>query len=368
MKIPFVDLKSQYISIAKEIDESIDRVINNTDFILGNDVKLLEEEFCGFCETKYGIGVDNGTSALELSLRALNIGTADEVITVPNTFIATVSAIVFTGATPVFVEIDPKTYNIDTAKLENAITSKTKAIIPVHLYGQPADMTSIMEIARKHNLYVVEDACQAHGALYRGKKAGSFGITGCFSFYPGKNLGAYGDGGMVVTNDSNIAEKVIGLRNYGRKEKYTHIFLGYNKRLDSLQAAILRVKLKRLSDWNEKRRANANYYSKLLKDMQVIIPYEAPDCYHVYHLYIIQARNRDKLADYLQSKDISTGLHYPMPLHLQPVFKYLGYSEGDFPVTEKHSQNILSLPMFPELTKDQIEFIVYSIKEFLKNN
>lgn len=364
--IPFVDLKAQYDSIKDEIDDAIQIVLNNTSFIMGEELKKFEEEFAQFCDVKYAIGVANGSDALILALRACVISEGDEVITVPHTFIATAEAISNVGGKVVFVDIDPRTYTIDVSKIEEKITDKTKAIIPVHLYGQPADMDPIMGLAKKYNLKVIEDAAQAHGAEYKEKKVGSIGDVGCFSFYPGKNLGAYGDAGMTTTNNEEIAEKVKLLRNHGRiSKKYEHNIEGYSSRLDNLQAAILRVKLRHLSKWNESRRRNANKYNELLSNIDgIITPYEADYAKHVYHLYVIRTEERDKLRDKLKSNGISTGIHYPIPLHLQPAYKYLGYKERDFLITEKASQEILSLPMFADLSNRQIEEICYWIKNY----
>ena len=367
--IPFVDLKAQYDLIKDEIDEAIQNVLNNTSFIMGEELKKFEVEFARFCDVKYAIGVANGSDALILALRACGIGEGDEVIAVPHTFISTAEAISNVGGKIVFVDIDLKTYTIDVSKIEEKINKKTKAIIPVHLYGQPVDMDPIMELAKKYSLKVIEDAAQAHGAEYKGKKVGSIGDVGCFSFYPGKNLGAYGDAGMVVTNSEEIAEKIKLLRNHGRiTKKYEHEIEGYSSRLDNLQAAILRVKLKYLNKWNDMRRSNAKKYSELLSNIDSIItPYEADYAKHVYHLYVIRTeKRRDKLREELKSKGIATGIHYPIPLHLQPAYRYLGFKEGDFPVTEKASQEILSLPMFAELSDKQIDEIVEFIKYFKK--
>lgn len=367
MKINFVDLKRQYLSIKDDIDKSIFKVIEKTDFVLGEEVEKFEAKFARFCNTKYCVGVDSGTSALKLALIALGIKQGDEVITVPNTFIATVLAISDIGAKPVFVDINPDSYNIDVLKIEKIITKKTKAILPVHLYGQTANMDPIMDIAEKYNLKVVEDACQAHGALYKNKKAGSIGDVGCFSFYPGKNLGAYGDGGAITTNNKEVAEKIRMLRNYGQKVKYHHLLKGFNNRLDSIQAAVLNVKLKYLDKWNESRRKIALMYNKLLKGIAVT-PKEMDYATHIYHLYVIRIKNRDRLRDYLKSKGISTIIHYPIPIHLQKAYFDLGYKEGSFLLTESYSKEILSLPMFPELNKEEIDFIVKCIKEFGDKN
>ena len=364
--IPFVDLKAQYDSIKDEIDNAIQNVLNTTSFIMGEELKKFEEEFAWFCDVKYAIGVANGSDALILALRACGIGEGDEVITVPHTFISTAEAISNVGGKVVFVDIDPKTYTIDVSKIEEKINKKTKAIIPVHLYGQPADMDPIMMLAKKYNLKIIEDAAQAHGAEYKEKKVGSIGDVACFSFYPGKNLGAYGDAGIVITDNEEIAEKVKLLRNHGRiTKKYEHQIEGYSSRLDNLQAAILRVKLRHLNKWNESRRRNAKKYNELLSNISgIITPYEADYAEHVYHLYVVRVekKGREKLKEELKSKGIATGIHYPIPLHLQPAYKYLGYKEGDFPITENASQEILSLPMFAELTGVQIEEIVKIIK------
>jgi len=367
--IPFVDLKAQYDSIKDEIDEVIQNVLNTTSFIMGEELKKFEEEFASFCDVKHAIGVANGSDALILALRACGVGEGDEVITVTHTFIATTEAITHVGGKIVFVDIDPKTYTIDVTKIEEKISERTKAIIPVHLYGQPADMDSIMELAKKYNLKVIEDAAQAHGAEYKGKKVGSIGDAGCFSFYPGKNLGAYGDAGMVVTNNEEISKKIKLLRNHGRiTKKYEHEIEGYSSRLDNLQAAILRVKLKYLNKWNDGRRVNAKKYNELLNNIGgITTPYEADYAKHVYHLYVVRTENRDKLREELKSTGVATGIHYPIPLHLQSAYNYLGYKRGDFPVTEECSQKILSLPMFAELSDNQIDEIVELIKNHYYN-
>ena len=373
MKIPFVDLKAQYRSIKDDVDKAISDVIENTAFILGEHVKNLEKDFAGYCNAKYAVGVGNGTDALYLALRAHGIGAGDEVITIPNTFIATTEAITLTGAGIGFVDIDPETCNMDPGKLEEYLEkhsgtpAKPKALIPVHLYGQPTDMDPINQIADKYNLVVIEDAAQAHGAEYKQRRVGSLGNAACFSFFPGKNLGAYGDGGMVVTNDEKIHEKILRLRNHGRTKKYLHEFEGVNSRLDNLQAAILLVKLKRLDRWNENRRNNAKKYDDLLSKVKgVTIPKIKDGNSSVYHLYVIQVDERDKLKDFLSEKGIASGIHYPVPLHLQPAYSYLGLKEGAFPDTERISKRILSLPMFPELSDDQIERVAKAIEEFFQ--
>ncbi len=361
MKIPFVDLKAQYSSIKEEIDPVIKEILDNTNFIMGQPVEQFEKEFASYCNAKNCIGLSSGTSSLLVALKAAGIQQGDEVITTPHTFIATTEAITELNAKVKFVDIDKETYTINPELIEKAITEKTKAIIPVHLYGQSADMDPIINIAEKHNLTIIEDCAQAHGAEYKGKKVPVSSI-GCFSFYPGKNLGAYGDAGAIITNDNEIAEKAAIIRDHGRKkgDKYIHTITGSNYRLDALQAAILRVKLKHLDEWTERRRNNAKTYNDLLKDI-VTIPKEAEYAKHVYHLYVIRVKERDRLKTFLKEKGISTGIHYPTPLHLQPALKSLKYKEGDFPITETTSKEILSLPMFPELTQEQIEHITQMI-------
>jgi len=362
--ISFVDLGAQYATIEEEISVAINRVLKKGDFILGEDVRLFEEEFAAFCTARYAVGVDSGTSAIELALRAYDIGAGDEVITAANTFIATALAISYTGAKVVLVDADPHTFNIDVHQIEAAITSRTRAIIPVHLYGQPADMDPILEIARRHNLIVIEDACQAHGALYKGKRTGTIGDAAAFSFYPGKNLGAYGDGGMVVTNDEAIYRKLNLLRNYGQSRKYYHEIQGFNRRLDTLQAAVLRVKLRYLDGWNEARRAHAQQYNDLLQESSVTTPEVPAYATPVWHLYVIRSEKRDGLRTYLAEQGISAIMHYPTPIHLQPAYAELGYRSGDFPVTERFSDQVLSLPMYAELTDEQIAQVVRSVREF----
>ncbi len=365
MQIPFLDLKVQYQQIEQEVLPMLTEAMSNASFIGGPQVSGLETEFAQFTDSKFCIGVGSGTDALRFSLMAAEIGDSDEVITVPNTFIATTEAISQVNAMPVFVEINPDTYNIDISKIEEKITDKTKAIVPVHLYGQCVDMDPILEIAKKHNLVVIEDACQAHGALYKTKKAGSLGTAGCFSFYPGKNLGAFGEGGAVVTQNEEIADKIRMIRDHGQAQKYFHDMEGYNGRLDAIQAGVLRIKLKRLKDWNQGRRKNAKAYNELLSSTNgVKIPLEPDFSQAVYHLYVILVDDRDGLQKFLADKGIASGLHYPMPLHLQKAYVHLGHKEGDFPVTENVAKRLLSLPMFPELTREQIEYICDSIKEF----
>jgi len=364
MKIPLLDLKKQYLSIKKEIDGAIKKVLDNTQFILGENVQKFEKEFSKFCNVKHAIGVGDGTDALYLAVRALGISEGDEVIIPVNTYIATAEAVTLNGAKPIFVDIDLDTFNIDVENIEKAITKKTKAIIPVHLFGQPADMAPILKIAKKHRLYVIEDCAQAHGAEYKGRRAGSMGDIACFSFFPAKNLGAYGDGGMVITNNSKLAGKLRMLRNHGRKEKYLHKIEGINSRLDEIQAAILRVKLKHLDKWNKARQKNAKIYDKLFKDCEDIsVQKVIKDVVPVYYFYAVRVKNRKKIQGKLKKEGVSTGVHYPIPLHLQPAYKHFGYKKGDFPKAEKEAVEVLSLPIYPELMERQIKFIADIIRE-----
>jgi dTDP-4-amino-4,6-dideoxygalactose transaminase len=363
--VPLVDLAAQYRTIAPEVEQAAAKVLREADFILGREVKRFEQEFAQFCESRYAVGVDSGTSAIELALRACEIGAGHEVITAANSFIATSLAVSHAGATPVLIDVDPRTYTIDVAVIEQAITPRTKAIIPVHLYGHPAYMDRIQEIAERHRLVVIEDACQAHGARYRGRRVGSWSHASAFSFYPGKNLGAYGDGGIVVTNDQRIAQRLEMLRNYGQQEKYHHLFRGYNRRLDTLQAAVLRVKLRYLEQWNEARRRNAALYHKLLNGSGVGLPSEVADARSAWHLYVIRVGHRDALREHLASRGISTGVHYPIPIHLQPAYQDLGHKAGDFPISESCARSILSLPMYAELVRGQIELVAEAIREFM---
>jgi dTDP-4-amino-4,6-dideoxygalactose transaminase len=362
--VPFVDLKAQYNAIAHEVGTAIDAVLKSGGFILGREVGLFEEEFAAYCETQYAVGVDSGTSALELALRAYDIGPGDEVITTANTFIATALAISHTGAKPVLVDIDPQTYNMDVAQMEQAITPRTRAIMPVHLYGQPADMDSILAVAEKHNLVVIEDAAQAHGARYKGKRTGSLGHAAAFSFYPAKNLGAFGDGGIVVTSSAETADRLRMLRNYGQRVKYYHDLQGFNRRLDTVQAAVLRVKLQYLDDWNSARRQHADHYSQLLGSVKgVTIPTVADYAEPVWHLYVIRVADRSSLQQQLSDQGISTVIHYPVPVHMQAAYRDLGYAKGAFPVTEEYADQIVSLPMYAELTPDMVERVVQAISD-----
>ena len=363
--IPFVDLKAQYASIKQEVNAAIQGVLDSCQFTLGPEVAKFEEEFAAYVGASIGIGVNTGTSALHLALLAAGVGPGDEVITVPFTFVATVSAICYSGARPVFVDIDPRTYTMDHAGLESAITPRTKAIVPVHLYGQTADMDPILAVARKHGLVVIEDACQAHGAEYRGRRAGSMGDMGCFSFYPGKNLGAYGEGGMVVTSNSDYARPIRMLRDWGAEKKYEHVLKGYNFRLEGLQGAVLRVKLRHLEAWTEARRAAAAHYDSLLRGV-VPTPEVLPHNRHVYHIYAIRTPDRATWQMALTAAGVQTGIHYPTPIHLLPAHADLEYRHGQFPHSEKAAREVLSLPMYPELTRPQAELVTRSICGILR--
>jgi dTDP-4-amino-4,6-dideoxygalactose transaminase len=363
MNIPLIDLTVQHKQLRNEINAAIQGILDRADFILGQDVNKLEEEFAAYCGVKYAVGVDSGLSALKLSLIALGIGPGHEVIVPAHTFTATAAAATLAGATPIFVDVDPVTLTIDPAKIEEAITPHTKAIIPVHLYGLPADMNMIMGIAEKYHLVVVEDACQAHGAKYRGKRTGSLGHAAGFSFYPTKNLGACGDAGIVTTNDAKVAETVRALRNCGQAAKNVHSLTPFNHRIDSLQAAILRVKLPYLDQWIASRNQLGHLYNQLLPD-SVIKPVEPPGYYHVFHLYVIQSQERDALQAYLKEQGIGTAIHYPLPVHLQPFYANGIDRHGQYPVAERACNEILSLPMYPELTESHVAEVVQRIKEF----
>lgn len=360
--IPIVDLSIHNKRLSNEINSAIQDVINCGDFILGRDVAKFEEEFAAYCESKYAIGVDSGLSALELSLRAYGIGPGDEVILPALTFTAAAAAISFTGAMPKFIDVDPETWNMDAEKVEEAISPRTKAILPVHLYGLPADMHMMLGIAEKYNLIVVEGACQSHGAIYKGHKAGGLGNAAGFSFYPTKNLGAYGDAGMVTTNHAKVADTICSLRNYGQRVKNIHELHPFNHRLDSLQAAILRVKLKYLDEWNASRRQISALYNELLSGTKVTRQMELPGYQHVYCLYVIRCPNRDGLQAYLKERGIETTVHYPLPIHLQPYYANGRHGHGQFPIAEKLCNEVLSLPMYPELTREQVEIIASEIK------
>ncbi len=364
MKVEFVNLNAQYQEVKSEIDEGLKEVYRKGNFILGEEVGQFEEAFAKYCGSKFGVGVNSGTDALFLSLLSLGIGKGDEVIVPAFTYIATALAVSHAGAKPVFADIDSRTYNIDVSKIEKAITKRAKAIIPVHLYGQSADMDEILSLAQKYNLKVIEDACQAHGALYKGKKTGSMGDIGCFSFYPTKNLGAFGDGGMAVTSDKKIYDRLIMLRDYGRKEKYEHIIKGYNSRLDTVQSVVLKAKLKHLDKWNSLRQVNAKAYDNLFKGKEDITsPFIDKDRNHVYHVYGLRIKNRNYIYDKLRNNGVGALIHYPIPLHLQKAYGELGYKKGDFPVAEKVADEIISLPMHQFLNRPEMEYVALQILE-----
>ncbi len=358
--IPLVDLQAQYRSIEPEITEAVSRVLASAQFILGPEVAAFERDFAAYCGASEAVAVNSGTSALHLALLAAGVGSGDEVITVPYTFVATVAAIRYAGARPVFVDIDEPWFTMDPAQIEAAITPRTKAILPVHLYGQPADMDPILEIGRRHGLVVLEDAAQAHGAEYHGRRCGSLGDIAAFSFYPGKNLGAYGEGGAVVTSNPEWAHRLRVLRDWGQEKRYEHTYKGFNYRMDGLQGAILRVKLAHLEAWTEARRRNAAAYEARLAPL-VRTPQQRPDVRHVYHVYAVRSPRREALREQLEARGVATGVHYPIPVHLQPAHRDLEYHAGDFPVSERVASEILSLPMFPELTEAQIETITSAI-------
>jgi dTDP-4-amino-4,6-dideoxygalactose transaminase len=371
--IPILDLKAQYRSIRQEIDAAVMDVLDSTQFILGDQVTAFEREFAGYAAAGETVAMNSGTSALHLALLAAGIGAGDEVITVPFTFVATVSAITYTGATPVLVDVDPVYLTMDPDAIERAITPRTKAIMPVHLYGQPADMDPILAIARKHNLIVLEDAAQAHGAEYRGRRCGSMGELAAFSFYPGKNLGAYGEGGAAVTSDPGYAKTMRMLRDWGQAKKYEHTLKGFNARMDGMQGAILRVKLRHMEAWTESRRSRAALYDTLLgaggldaggpDGAPLRTPVRRPDCRHVFHCYTVRTPWRDRLVEHLRAQHIGTGIHYPIPVHLQPAHADLGYGRGDFPNSERAAAEVLSLPLYPELTDDQVRTVAAAVLE-----
>jgi dTDP-4-amino-4,6-dideoxygalactose transaminase len=366
MNVPFLDLKAQHAALRTEIETAIGEVLDTCAFAGGPFVARFEEEFAAFCQVPHAIGVGNGTDALWLTLLALGIGPGDEVITVPSTFMATAEAISYTGATPTFVDIDESTYSLDPALLERALNPRTRAIIPVHLFGQPADMDPILAFAAKHDLFVIEDACQAHGAAYKGQPAGTLGHAGCFSFYPGKNLGGIGEAGAVITRDPALDERIRVLRDHGQARKYHHTHIGWNARMDGIQGAVLRVKLRHLARWNEQRRAHANHYQQLLATVSgLVLPIEASYARHVYHLYAIRVRDRDEVLAKLARRGVTCGIHYPVPVHLQGAYRSLGLRPGSFPVSERCADQFLSLPMFPELTNAQIEHVANSLAQVL---
>jgi dTDP-4-amino-4,6-dideoxygalactose transaminase len=363
MKVPFLDLNAHHQPIREQLDAAIGDVIDKNAFAGGPFVAAFETQFARFCGAKYAIGVGNGTDALWLSLLALEVGPGDEVITVPSTFMATAEAISYCGARPKFVDIDEQTYTMDPMLIERAISPRTKAIMPVHLFGQCADMDPILDIANKHGIPVVEDACQAHGAHYKSRKAGTLGVLGCFSFYPGKNLGAFGEAGGVTTDDKELAARIQVFRDHGQHKKYYHSRVGWNARMDGIQGAVLSIKLKHLDVNNVRRRAHGLLYDQLLADMEEIItPFEAPHNRHVYHIYAVRVQERNQILQALGDRGISCAIHYPIPVHLQEAYRFLGCDEGSFPVAERCAQEFLSLPMFPELTKEQIHAVAAELK------
>jgi dTDP-4-amino-4,6-dideoxygalactose transaminase len=364
MSVPFIDLNQQYLGLRDEVLSAVDRVFHSTQFVLGKETAAFEEEFAAYCTARHGIAVNSGTSALHLALLAGGIGPGDEVITVPFTFVATTAAIGYTGARPVFVDIDPVTYTMHPALVEAAITPRTKAILPVHLFGHPADMDPLCEIARRHKLLVIEDAAQAHGAEYKGRRCGSIGDLACFSFYPGKNLGAYGEGGIVTTNNSEFTRTIRMLRDWGAERKYHHVLKGFNYRMEGVQGAILRIKLRYLEEWTEARRTNALIYQKSLAESGLSLPFEAPKARHVYHIYPILTPQRSELMEALALRGVQTGIHYPHPVHLLPAYADLNAKPGDFPCAERIASQELSLPMFPEMTVTQIQEVSEAVLEF----
>ena len=366
MPIPLVDLKKQYQGIKEEVMAEIGRALDGMQLFLGKNVQAFESDFASYCGAKFGIGVGSGTEALYLALLACGVGPGDEVITVSNTFFATVEAIVLVGAKPVLVDVDPDTYNMNTSQIEEKINRRTKAIIPVHLYGHTADMNPIMELAQAYQLKVIEDACQAHGAEYYGRRAGSLGHIGCFSFYFTKNLGAYGESGMILTSDPDIATKCRMLRDHGQDVKYKHAMVGFNGRLDEIQAAVLRVKLPHLDEWNDKRRSLAKAYETRLASL-VVTPKEMPWARHVYYVYVIRTPERDQLRAYLETKGVATGMHYPIPIHRQEAWPSCGGTKVSLPVTEMVTEQILSLPMYPELTESEVGYICDCIYDFMQS-
>jgi dTDP-4-amino-4,6-dideoxygalactose transaminase len=363
--VPFLDLVTQARTLRAEVDAAFDEILTSAWYVRGPKVDAFEAAFAEYCNVDHALGVSSGTAALELAIRACEIGVGDEVITVSHTFAATVAAVAMTGATPVLVDVNRETYTMDPAAAEAAVTDRTRAILPVHLYGQPADMDLILAIAERYGLRVIEDAAQAHGAVYRGRRAGSMGHLACFSFYPGKNLGAYGEAGAVVGRDAELMDRVRLLHDHGARTKYEHVLPGFNHRMEAFQGAVLGIKLPHLDDWTALRQERAGWYDELLAGTPAVTPAAARDRSHVYHLYVIQVDDRDALQEHLAAQDIATGIHYPTPVHLQPGYAFLGYGAGDLPVTESVSARILSLPMYPELTRSQVERVVEAVREGL---
>ncbi len=367
IKVPYLDLKAQYRTIKPEIETALSRVLESCQFVLGPEVTSFEQDFAAYCGSKECIAVNSGTSALHLALLAAGVGPGDEVITVPFTFVASVAAILYAGARPVLVDIDPRSFTMDPVALERAITPRTKAIMPVHLYGQPADMDPIMQTARRRGLVVIEDAAQAHGAKYKGRAVGSIGDMGCFSFYPGKNLGAYGEGGAVTTSNPEYAKTVRMLRDWGQDRKYHHSLRGFNYRMEGFQGAVLGVKLRHLEKWTEARRAIARQYNTLLADCGVDLPMEMPWARHVFHVYTLRTEDRDGLQKALAASGIQTGIHYPVPVHMQPAYSDLGYGRGAFPQAEEAARTVLSLPLYPELPPESVVEVARSLKSAITN-
>jgi len=366
MNVPFNDLKIQYEALKGEFRQALDRVLDTQSYILGPDVEAFEKAFAEYCGARYAVGVNSGTMALQLALLAMDVKPGDEIITVAQTFIATAEAISWCGATPVFIDVDNKHYTIDPALIEKAITPKTRGIIPVHLYGHPAGMRAVCDIAQKHGLFVLEDAAQAHGARFQAKRVGAFGDASCFSFYPGKNLGAFGEGGAVVTNDEKIALEVKKLRNHGGLVRYTHERLGFNGRMEAIQGAVLSVKLPHLDRWNENRRRNAYLYHELLNGLDLALPFEAEGCQSVYNGYVIRSKKRDALQKFLSEAGIQTMIYYPVKIHLLDFYKHLGYREGSLPVTEALCAEGLALPVYPDLRDEQVRYVAGKVREFFK--
>ena len=365
MQVPYFDLKMQYTGLREEIREALDRLCRTASFILGEEVEKLERSFAELCGVKHCVGLNSGTSALHLALITAGIGPGDEVITTSNTFIATAEAVCYTGAKPVFVDINPATANIDPEDIERAITRQTRAIIPVHLYGRPADMEKINEIAQRRRLLVIEDACQAHGAKINGKSVGGFGHAATFSFYPPKNLGAYGEGGALTTNDDAVANLARSLRTHGESSRYLHRYIGYNYRMDGFQAAVLNIKLKHLDEWTKKRQAHAEIYRQVLAGTDMKLPEDSPESECVYHLFVVYVENRDHVRAELEKRGVETAVHYPVPIHLQDAFMHLGYKKGSFPNTERACERVISMPVFPELTEEQVRYAALSLAEIV---
>lgn len=367
IRVPYFDLKAQYSELRDDIREALDRVCQNTSFILGEEVEKFERAFAAFCGVKHCVGLNSGTSALHLALISAGIGPGDEVITTSNTFIATAEAIAYTGAKPVFVDIDPATANIDPEAIEKAVTKQTRAVIPVHLYGRPADMEAISEIAQRHRLLLIEDACQAHGAKHNGKRVGGFGHAAAFSFYPPKNLGAYGEGGALTTNDEVVASLARSLRTHGESSRYLHKYIGYNYRMDGFQAAVLNVKMKRLAEWTAKRQTHASLYRELLSGTKAQFPDDPPESECVYHLFVVYVDDRDHVRAELEKRGVQTAIHYPKPVHLQETFAHLGYASGSLPQTERACERVISMPLFPEMTVEQVRHAATSLAEIVAN-